>query len=153
QPTRNTVIESIGTYLPAEVVSTEALLAGCTAEIGIPLERLTGIKNRRGVGRGEYSIDLAREAMDDCLARPSYEPDEIDLIIACNISRCDGPEFKLVFEPSTAARLRDRCGLTNATAFDISNACAGMWTGITVADAYLKTGLAQRAMVVSGEYI
>ena len=28
-----------------------------------------------------------------------------------------------------------------------------MFTGITVADAFLKTGLVQRAMVVSGEYI
>ena len=153
QQTRNTVIESIGTYLPAEVVSTDAVVAGCTADVGIPLERLTGIKNRRVVGRGEFSIDLARQAMEDCLARSSYEPEEIGLVIACNISRCDGPEFKLVFEPSTAARLRDRCGLTNAIAFDISNACAGMWTGIGVADAYLKTGLVQRAMVVSGEYI
>jgi len=151
--TRNTVIESIGTYLPAEVVSTDAVLAGCTVEVGIPLERLTGIKNRRVVGRGEYSIDLARQAMDDCLGRSSYGPEEIDLIIACNISRCDGPDHKFVFEPGTAARLRDRCGLTNAIAFDISNACAGMWTGINVADAYLKTGLVHRAMVVSGEYI
>ena len=49
--------------------------------------------------------------------------------------------------------MRDRCGLTNAIAFDISNACAGMFTGISVADAYLKTGLVHRAMVVSGEYI
>jgi amino acid adenylation domain-containing protein len=151
--TRNTVVESIGTYLPAEIVSTDAVLAGCTVEVGIPLERLTGIKNRRVVGRGEYSIDLARQAMDDCLGRSSYGPEEIDLIIACNISRCDGPDHKFVFEPGTAARLRDRCGLTNAIAFDISNACAGMWTGINVADAYLKTGLVQRAMVVSGEYI
>ncbi len=149
QRTRNTVIESIGTYLPAEVVSTDAVLAGCTAEVGIPLERLTGIKNRRVAGRGEYSIDLARQAMDDCLARSSYGPEEIDMVIACNISRCDGPEHKFVFEPGTATRLRDRCGLTNAIAFDISNACAGMWTGINVADAYLKTGLVQRAMVVS----
>jgi amino acid adenylation domain-containing protein len=153
QQTRNTVIESIGTYLPAEIVSTDAVLAGCTAEVGIPLERFTGIKNRRVVGRGEFSIDLARQAMDDCLARSSYGPEEIDLVIACNISRCDGPDHKFVFEPGTAARLRDRCGLTNAIAFDISNACAGMWTGINVADAYLKTGLVQRAMVVSGEYI
>lgn len=153
EPTRNTVIESVGTYLPAEIVSTDAVLAGCTAEVGIPLERFTGIKNRRVVGRGEFSIDLARQAMDDCLARSSYGPEDIDLVIACNISRCDGPDHKFVFEPGTAARLRDRCGLTNAIAFDISNACAGMWTGINVADAYLKTGLVQRAIVVSGEYI
>jgi amino acid adenylation domain-containing protein len=153
QKTRNTVIESIGTYLPADVVSTETVLAGCVNEIGIPLERLTGIKNRRMAGRREFSIDLARQAVVDCLASSSYGPEEIDLVISCNISRCDGPGYKFVFEPSTAARLREQCGLANALAFDVTNACAGMWTGINVADAFLQTGLIQRAMVVSGEYI
>ena len=149
----NTVIESIGTYLPAAMISTEAVLAGCVNPIGIPLERLTGIKNRRVAGDGEFSIDLARHAAIDCLARSSYGAEEIDLIISCNISRYDGPANKFTFEPSTAARLRDQCGLTNALAFDVTNACAGMFTGITVADAFLRTGLVQRAMIVSGEYI
>jgi amino acid adenylation domain-containing protein len=153
QQTRNTVIESIGTYLPAEVVSTDAVLAGCATDIGIPLERLTGIRNRRMAGQGEFSIDLARQAVADCLARSSYGPDEIDLVISCSISRCDGPGHKFVFEPSTAARLRDQCGFANALAFDVTNACAGMFTGIAVADAFLQTGLVRRAMVVSGEYI
>jgi amino acid adenylation domain-containing protein len=151
--TRNTVIESIGTYLPAEAVSTDAILAGCANDVGIPLERLTGITHRRVAGHGEFSIDLARQAAADCLAGSSYRPEEIDLLISCSISRCDGPEHKFVFEPSTAARLRDRCGLANALAFDITNACAGMFTGIAVADAFLQTGLVRRAMVVSGEYI
>ena len=111
QQTRNTVIESIGTYLPAEVVSTDSVLAGCANDIGIPLERLTGIRNRRMAGQGEFSIDLARQAVADCLARSSYGPEEIDLVISCNISRCDGPGHTFVFEPSTAARLRDQCGL------------------------------------------
>ena len=64
QQARNTVIESIGAYLPAEAVSTDAVLAGCTAEVGIPLERLTGIKNRRVAGRAEFrSISPARPWM------------------------------------------------------------------------------------------
>jgi amino acid adenylation domain-containing protein len=153
QQTRNTVIESIGTYLPAEVVSTDAVLAGCANDIGIPLERLTGIKRRRVAGHGEFSIDLARQAVADCLARSSYGPEEIDLVISCSISRCDGPGHKFVFEPSTAARLRDQCDLANALAFDVTNACAGMFTGIAVADAFLRTGQVRRALVVSGEYI
>lgn len=153
QPVGNTVIESLGAYLPAETMSTESVLAGCANDIGIPLERLTGIKRRRVAGHGEYSIDLAAHAAVDCLARSSYGPEEIDLVISCNISRCDGPNRKIVFEPSTATRLRDRCGLTNALAFDLTNACAGMFTGILVADAFLKTGVARSVMVVSGEYI
>ena len=39
-------------------------LAGCVNEIGIPLERLTGIKHRRVVGDDEFSIDLARQGGD-----------------------------------------------------------------------------------------
>ena len=92
QQTRNTVIESIGTYLPAEVVSTDAVLAGCANDIGIPLERLTGIKSRRVVGHGEFSIDLARQAVADCLARSSYGPEEIDLVISCSITP-NGPRW------------------------------------------------------------
>ncbi len=150
---RNTVIESIGVYLPARTVSTKTVMAECANEIRIPLERLTGIKNRRVVGEDEFSIDLARKAATDCLARSSYRREEVDLVIACNISRCDGPGHRFTFEPSTASRLRDQCGLVNALAFDISNACAGMFTGITVADAFLQTGLVRSALVVSGEYL
>ncbi|MGD1236892.1 amino acid adenylation domain-containing protein [Mycobacterium seoulense] len=150
---RNTVIESLGVYLPARTVSTKTVMAECANEIRIPLERLTGIKNRRVAGQDEFSIDLARKAAEDCLSRSSYRREEIDLIIACNISRCDGLGHRFTFEPSTSSRLRDQCGLVNALAFDISNACAGMFTGITVADAFLQTGLVRSAMVVSGEYI
>jgi amino acid adenylation domain-containing protein len=153
RPARNTVIESIGAYLPFNEVSTADLLAGCVNDIGIPLEKLTGIKHRRVAAEGEFSIDLARQAVADCLSRSSYRPAEIDLLISCSISRYDGPDQKFVFEPSTAARLRDKCGLDNALAFDVTNACAGMFTGIAIADAFLQTGLVGRAMVVSGEYI
>jgi amino acid adenylation domain-containing protein len=153
QEKRNTVIETLGVYLPARTVSTETVLAECANEIRIPLERLTGIKNRRVAGDDEFSIDLAGKAAADCLARSSYRREEIDLLIACNISRCDGPGHRFTFEPSTASRLRDQCGFLNAVAFDLGNACAGMFTGITVADAFLQTGLVRCALVVSGEYI
>lgn len=152
-PARNVVIESLGVYLPPRAVSTEQVLADCVNEVRIPLERLTGIKNRRMAGVDEFSIDLGRKAISDCLSRSSYAPEEIDLVIACNISRCDGPEHMFTFEPSTASQLRDRLGLTHAVCFDINNACAGMFTGISVAQDFLKTQLVRNALVVSGEYI
>jgi len=152
-PARNVVIESLGVYLPPRAVSTEQVLADCVNEVKIPLERLTGIKNRRMAGQDEFSIDLGRKAIADCLSRSSYAPEEIDLVIACNISRCDGPEHMFTFEPSTASQFRDQLGLTGAVCFDINNACAGMFTGVSVAQDFLKTGLVRNALVVSGEYI
>ena len=74
-------------------------------------------------------------------------------MICCNISRYDGPNFQFTFEPTSAARLRQRFGLVNAVAFDISNACAGTFTALNIVDTFLRHGVIRRALVVSGEYI
>src|SRR5262249_2752074 len=52
-----------------------------------------------------------------------------------------------------APRLQKEFGFVNALAFDITNACAGTFTGIWLADMMLRLGLVQSALVVSGEYI
>ncbi len=150
---RNTVIESLGVYLPPKEVSSKEILLACKNALRYPLERLTGIKNRRMAGEVEFAIDLARKAVQTCLERSKYTADEVELLICCNISRYDGPNFQFSFEPSTSVRLRAQLGMPNALCFDISNACAGMFTGTYIANAFLKSGLVQNAMVVSGEYI
>ncbi len=151
--TRRTVIESLGTYVPDQELSTQEVVSGCRVHLDLPIERMTGIKSRRIAGEGEYSIDLAAKALTDCLARSTYRPDEIDLLICCNISRCDGPGFQFSYEPSTAARLQARFGLVHALAFDLSNACAGTFTAIALADSFFQAGMIRNALIVSGEYI
>jgi acyl-CoA synthetase (AMP-forming)/AMP-acid ligase II/3-oxoacyl-[acyl-carrier-protein] synthase III/acyl carrier protein len=149
---RKMVIESLGVYLPTKVVSTDEVLQACTREVTFPLELITGIRNRREAGTTEFSIDLATKAIEQCLASSSRTADDIDLLICCSISRHDGPD-RMSFEPSTAIRLKKHFGCDNALAFDISNACAGMFTAIHLAQAYLASGRVQCALVVSGEYI
>lgn len=149
----SSIIESLGVYLPPTEVTTAEVLAGCRSEIAFPLERLTGIHTRRVAGVSEFSIDLAAKAVERCLRNSRHGPGDVELLVCCNISRCDGPGFEFTFEPSTAVRLRQRFGFEHALAFDVTNACAGMFTGILVADAALSTGRIRRAMVVSGEYI
>ena len=149
---QNTIIESIGIYLPPQSISTGEVLKACKNEIQFPLENITGIKTRRMAGKSEFSIDLARKAIVECLAKSKYNPADIDLLICCNISRYD--DIGLVsFEPSTSIKLRQHFGFTNAIVFDITNACAGMFTGICIVNAFLKAGAIRRGMVVSGEYI
>ena len=104
-------------------------------------------------GDGEYSIDLARKAVSNCLANSRHDPDAIDLLICCNISRCDGPDNRFSFEPSTSSKIKKHFAFRNAVAFDISSACAGILTAVAIADAFIESGLAGSAMVVSGEYI
>jgi len=146
------IIESLGVYLPPKAVSTDEVLQGCEREVTFPLEFVTGIQSRRMAGEDEFSIDLACKATQECLALSRHAPSEIDLLICCNISRQDGPD-RMSFEPGTAVQLKARFGLFNAVVFDINNACAGMFTGLKIAEAYLATGAIRCALIVSGEYI
>ena len=41
----------------------------------------------------------------------------------------------------------------HALAFDITNACAGMFTGIYLVHSLIRAGAVRRGLVVSGEYI
>ncbi|MEM1070769.1 MAG: amino acid adenylation domain-containing protein, partial [Planctomycetota bacterium] len=147
------VVESLGTHLPAEIVTTEQVVADCERKLDFPLERMTGIRSRRMAGRDEFSIDLARRAAQNCLANSRYEATELDLIIACNISRYDGPDFQISYEPSTASKLKQQIGASSAVAFDICNACAGFFTALQIAESKLLAGEVRRVMIVSGEYI
>ena len=151
--TGNTVIESLGIYLPQRAVSTAEVLKGCDKAVAFPLEQMTGIRARRMAGDGEYAIDLARKAVADCLASSRHAPSAIDVLICCNISRYDGPGHRFTYEPCTAQTLRRDFGFERALAFDVSNACAGMFTAIYLIDSMLQAGLIRRGMAVSGEYI
>jgi amino acid adenylation domain-containing protein len=150
---RNTIIESIGVYLPSKVLTTKDVLQNCGSPVNFPLEQFTGIVSRRMAGETEFAVDLAQKAVESCLANSKYMPGDIDLLICTNISRVDGPDFRVSFEPSTSARLKQHFGFSNAIVFDISNACTGMFTATLIIDAFLKAGLIRRGMVVSGEYI
>jgi 3-oxoacyl-[acyl-carrier-protein] synthase III len=147
----STIIESLGVYLPPVVLTTDEVVKGCKLGLPIPLERLTGIESRRVVGEGQSSIDLAREAALACLARSKYKPADVDLLICCSISKAKTPTVAPV-EPLLAIHLRRLLGMSNALTFDIGNACAGMFTGIAIADALMKTGAVRCAMIVSGEW-
>jgi len=150
---KHSLIESIGVYLPAKIMTTDDVLQGCTNPISFPLERFTGIKTRRVAAEGEFSIDLAKRAVERCLERSKYTPDQMDILICCNISRCDGPNTQFSFEPSTAMRLKESFGFDRALVFDISNACSGFFTAMSIIDALIKVGTIERGMAVSGEYI
>ena len=150
--TANTSVESLGVYLPEREVTTTEVVKGCRRRVLIPLERLTGIRSRRMAGETEFSVDLARNAVARCLATSRHSAADIDLIVAANISKQDSP-LNYNVEPTTAAVLRRQFGLHRALAFDLSNACAGVFTAIMVVDELIRRGDVRRALVVSGEYI
>jgi 3-oxoacyl-[acyl-carrier-protein] synthase III len=145
-------MESIGVYLPEKSVSTKEIVKGCAHRLLVPVERLTGIKSRRVAGDKEWGYDLAVKAVQDCLAHSSYGPEDIDVLINCNISHFDG-EDRWTYEPCRSIHMRADFGMDRALAFDLTNACAGMFTGIYLVEALIQAGIVRCGLVVSGEYI
>ena len=155
---RNTVIESLGVYLPPGIVSTRDVLAGCGKVPRLQrlsaarIENLIGIKHRRLADDTESATEMARKAILNCIAASRCQPSDIDLVLYCGISRYGAPKH-YVSEPAISLVLAAEFGFRNALALDISNGCAGMFTAISVADSLIKSGLIRVALIVSGEHI
>ena len=144
--------ESVGMRLPDRVVSTRELMASTRHHTSIDLERLTGIRERRVCAPDESSLTLATDAARDCLARSRYTGADLDAVIDTSITRyVDGSTHQ--FEPPLSLAVKETIGARNAISFDISNACAGMLTGVFVLRDMIRRGAIRRGMVVSGERI
>jgi 3-oxoacyl-[acyl-carrier-protein] synthase-3 len=141
-----------GRHLPATHLTTADLMATTRHHTHIDLERLTGIRERRVSVGDEDSYSLATSAALDCLHGADRAPESIDVVISCSITKFRGGLTQWL-EPSMGSFVAGAIGATKAMAFDVSNACAGMLTGVTVANNWIRQGTVERVLVVSGEYI
>lgn len=148
-------IESIGAFLPAAILDTEELLGNVEALQDLDFFKITGMAERRVAGSaedGESCLTMAVAAARDCLDRSRYDPGDIDVVISCSITRTTA-EREFQFEPSFAFRIAQEVGARSAIHFDVSNACAGMMTGILLLDRMIRSGQVRTGLVLSGEHI
>lgn len=143
---------SIGLRLPENRLTTDDLMARMRHRTDIDLEGLTGIHERRVAGGREDSFTLALGAARDCIERSDHGPGDIDLLINASISKYAGG-LSHRFEPPLSLSLKDALGANRAMNFDLSNACAGMMTGVFILNDLIRRGDIECGMVVSGEYI
>ncbi|MEU3985787.1 3-oxoacyl-[acyl-carrier-protein] synthase III C-terminal domain-containing protein [Streptomyces sp. NPDC026672] len=136
--------------------STSELVAQVTGVPRLPVERITGVAERRVAdpdpAAGEDSFGLALRAARDALSNSTYEAAQLDVVICGSISRDKGGG-RYYFEPSFARMLAEELGAHSAIHFDVSNACAGMITGVHILDRMIRQGIVRNGMVVSGERV
>ncbi|WP_329403796.1 3-oxoacyl-ACP synthase [Streptomyces virginiae] len=152
--TAHSRIEALGLCLPAAVQTTPQLAALVPGLGDVDIEKITGITERRVYDpepdAGEDSFGMALAAARDALRSSRYEAADLDIVISASITRFkDGSRF--TFEPSFAAMLAGELGARTAIHFDVSNACAGMMTGVWLLDRMIRSGAVRRGLVVSGE--
>lgn len=135
-------IAGTGSYAPARVL-TNADLERMVATSDEWIRERTGIRERRIAATGEACSDLAVQAGKRALAAAGVAATDLDMIL---VATCTG-DFPL---PATACLVQHQLGATKAGACDLSAACCGFVYALSVADAYIKTGM-RYVLVIGSE--
>jgi len=136
-------ITGTGGYLPARVVSNAELAARVDTNDEWIRER-TGITQRHIAAEDEFTLDLAYAAAGRALEAADVKPSALDLIIVATTT----PDR--VF-PSTACLLQSRLGAQGCAAFDVQAVCTGFVYALSIADQFVRTGMARTALVLGAE--
>ena len=103
-----------------------------------------GTKVRYRLAPGEKAIDMTLQAGQKALAAADATAESIDLLLFAGVSRG-------WIEPAMASVVQHELGLTNATCFDVVDACASWLRAMQVAHTYLRARVYSRVMIVNCE--
>jgi 3-oxoacyl-[acyl-carrier-protein] synthase-3 len=140
-----TVIRGTGRYLPPRVVTNDDMTRWMDTSDEWIRQR-TGIEQRHWVPAegGVGSSDLGLAASQIALEEAGWKPEDIDLIIFATLS----PD---IFFPGPGCLMQQKLGLDATPALDIRQQCTGFLYGLTTADAYIRSNLANRILLVGAE--
>jgi len=135
---------SIGAYVPEKILSNEDLSVMVDTSDEWITKR-TGIKERHIAGENEYTSDLGVKAAQKAIERSGLNKDDIDMVVCATIS----PDYFCM--PSTATIISTKLGLKNVTAFDISAACTGFVYILSIAKAFIESGMKKNVLIIGAE--
>jgi 3-oxoacyl-[acyl-carrier-protein] synthase III len=136
-------ILGVGRALGGRVVPNQDLENVLDTDDAWIVER-TGIKERRFVAEGEDCATLAGDASKAALAHAGISGEDIDLILCATST---APESM----PSAACLVGEAIGAPGVGAMDISAACTGYSYAASVAHSMLKSGAAQRVLLIGAD--
>ena len=136
--------KSIGAYVPEKILSNADLEKMVDTTDEWILKR-TGIKERRLAADDEYTSDMGAKAAKLAIERSGIPTEEIDLVLCATVT----PDYFNM--PSTACIISDKLGIKNVQAFDISAACSGFVYLLTIAKAFIESGMKKNVLIVGAE--
>jgi 3-oxoacyl-[acyl-carrier-protein] synthase-3 len=136
-------IISTGRYVPPRVV-TNAELEGLMETTDEWIRQRTGIEERHWVEGGVNTSDLGLQAAKQALDKASLKPQDLDCIIFATLSADH-------FFPGSGCFLQAKLGLDGIPALDVRNQCSGFLYGLSIADAWIRTGQYKRILLVGAE--
>jgi 3-oxoacyl-[acyl-carrier-protein] synthase-3 len=138
-------ITGTGSFAPKKIITNQDLEKLVDTSDSWITER-TGIKERRIAEKGQTTSDLAYEAGKKALKAAGIGAQDLDLILVATMT----PDTVL---PSMGCVLQDKLGAKNAAAFDIAAACSGFIYGMSIADAFIRSGMYKNILLVGAEVL
>ena len=135
---------SIGAYAPQKILNNfdlEKMIDTTDAWI----TKRTGIKERRIAAKDEYTSDMGAKAATLAIERADIDKNEIDLVLCATVT----PDYFNM--PSTACIISDKLGIHNVQALDISAACSGFVYLLSVAKAFIESGMKKNVLIIGAE--
>lgn len=162
----NTVITGTGSYIPDRIVKNSQFTKQVFFEkdenkIDSPGEEvvgkfrdITGIAERRWVTEDQTASQLATIAAQRAIDAAGIDPETIDqIIVAENFGDVIQGTIQSDFLPSIASRVKHALQIKSpdCVAYDLIFGCPGWIQGLIQADAYIRTGLARRCLIIGTE--
>ena len=159
-------ITGIGSYIPEKKISNSdfgdhVFLNEDGTTFGYPNEvvinkfkGITGIEHRRYAEDHFSSSDLAFFAARKAIDNAAIDPETIDYIIfAHNFGDVKKGAIQSDMLPSLATRVKHKLQIKNpkCVAYDILFGCPGWIEGVLQANAFIKSGMAKRCLVIGSE--
>ena len=140
---RRAVLIGTGSALPARRVSNAELAETVDTSDDWIVER-TGIRFRHIASPDETTGTLGADAARAALGAAGIRADQIDLIVLATAT----PDQTF---PATATKVQAMLGIDDCVAFDVGAVCSGFLYAVQVADSLIRTGSANRALVIGSE--
>ena len=149
-------ITGTGSYLPPRRLTNADLVAELATQ-GVEtsdewiVER-TGIRARHFAAPDVCSSDLGFVAAKKALEAAGLGPQDIDLIVvATSTPDMVFPSVASILQHKLAQLSDEARGIAGCPAFDVQAVCSGFVYALTVADAMVQTGAANKVLVVGAE--
>jgi 3-oxoacyl-[acyl-carrier-protein] synthase III len=138
-------IGPISVYLP-ETVETNDDLSRMFPKWDMDLiYSKTGIRARHIAAPDQCASDLGVAAAEKLFAEYDIDRQSIDFLLLCTQT----PDYPL---PTTSCLIQDRLGLrTSIGALDFNLGCSGFVYGMSLADGLIRSGAAQRVLLITAE--
>jgi 3-oxoacyl-[acyl-carrier-protein] synthase-3 len=140
---RRAVLLGTGSALPRRVVS-NAELAQTVDTSDEWIVGRTGIRQRHIAGEDETTVSLGTDAARRALEAAGVDASEIDLIILATAT----PDQTF---PASATLVQTGLGINDCVSFDVAAVCSGFLYALTVADSMIRSGAAEKALVIGSE--